>query len=100
MGILGQKNLGNSRIPRIEFRIPRIEFRIHKVLLVSLRYKQFSLFALSFGLLMLDSSYVVLLAKSCLSYSLILSMFIKNDKICRFTLLYFHSQTKLTRSKK
>ena len=29
-------------------------------MLVSLRYKQFSLFALSFGLLMLDSSYVVL----------------------------------------
>ena len=53
MGILGQKNLGNSRIPRIKF-------RIHKVLLASLRYKQFSLFALSFGLLMLDSSYVVL----------------------------------------
>ena len=78
MGILGQKNLGNSRIPRInskipkaKSRIPRIDSRIHKVLLVSLRYKQFSLFALSFGLLMLDSSYVVLLAKSCLSYSLI-----------------------------
>ena len=63
-GNSGAKILGNSRIPRIEF-------RIHKVLLVSLRYKQFSLFALSFGLLMLDSSYVVLLAKSCLSYSLI-----------------------------
>ncbi|MDD0856612.1 hypothetical protein, partial [Campylobacter magnus] len=48
---------------------------IHKILLVSLRYKQFSLFALSFGLLMLDSSYVVLLAKSCLSYSLIAKSF-------------------------
>ena len=70
-GNSGAKILGNSRIPRIEFRIPRIKFRIHKVLLVSLRYKQFSLFALSFGLLMFDSSYVVLLAKSYLSYSLI-----------------------------
>ena len=84
MGILGQKNLGNSRIPRIKFRIPRIKFRIHKVLLVSLRYKQFSLFALSFGLLMLDSSYVVLLAKSCLSYSLIAkSLMIAGMKIWR-----------------
>ena len=60
MGILGQKNLGNSRIPRINSKIPRIYSRIHKILLVSLRYKQFSLFTLSFGLLMLDSSYVVL----------------------------------------
>ena len=77
MGILGQKNLGNSRIPRIEF-------RIHKVLLVSLRYKQFSLFALRFGLLMLDSSYVVLLAKSCLLYSLIAkSLMIAEMKIWR-----------------
>ena len=100
MGILGQKNLGNSRIPRINSKIPRIYSRIHKVLLVSLRYKQFSLFELIFGLLMLDSSYVVLLANSCLSCSLILSMFIKNDKICRFVFLYFHSQTTLTRSKK
>ena len=84
MGILGQKNLGNSRIPRIKFRIPRIKFRIHKVLLVSLRYKQFSLFALSFGLLMLDSSYVVLLAKSCLSYSLIAkSLMVARIKIWR-----------------
>lgn len=33
---------------------------IHKILLVSLHYKHLSLFALSFSLLMLDSSYVVL----------------------------------------
>ena len=77
MGILGQKNLGNSRIPRIKS-------IIHKVLLVSLRYKQFSLFELSFGLLMLDSSYVVLLAKSCLSYSLIAkSLMVARIKIWR-----------------
>ncbi|MCI7446805.1 hypothetical protein [Campylobacter sp.] len=53
-------------------------------MLVSLRYKHFSLFALSFGLLMFDSSYVVLLAKSCLSYSLIAkSLMIVGMKIWR-----------------
>ena len=83
-GNSGAKNLGDSRIPRIKFRIPRIKSIIHKVLLVSLRYKQFRLFELSFGLLMLYSSYVVLLAKSCLSYSLIAkSLMVARIKIWR-----------------